>query len=113
MAAATSLFGGRRAWGAGVRSDSAAAEIYFDRFRESKKLFLFALDTGFRLNDFLSLRWENVDFAGGYLAIVMKKTRRFVAVPLSERCRSMLKRERDRTLRQGFVLNDELAHRMT
>jgi hypothetical protein len=39
-------FGSRRAYGAGMRSDSDAAHAYFLRFNASKDLFVVALETG-------------------------------------------------------------------
>ena len=75
-----------RAFGGGRRYDSEAASIYFARFRDAKRLFVVALDTGFRENDLRLLRRPSVDLSKGVVSVVTQKTNKPAIVALSDRC---------------------------
>jgi integrase len=83
-----------RRFGAGMRSDSEAADAYFLRFRKSKQLFLAALRTGLRSGDLLRLRWAEVQKKEGefvMISLTMRKTSKACHIPLSADLREVLK----------------------
>ncbi|HEX3533455.1 MAG TPA: tyrosine-type recombinase/integrase [Gemmatimonadaceae bacterium] len=82
--------GARRAYGAGMRSDSDAAREYFSRFQRSKDLFLVALETGIRSGDLRRMARRHVDFAEGWIRFIQQKTAREVVIPISRECRLAL-----------------------
>src|SRR5437763_2363027 len=82
--------GARRAYGAGMRSDSDAARSYFLRFNASKDLFVVALETGIRSGDLRALARRHVDFEEGWIRFVQRKTGREVVIPISDDCRTAL-----------------------
>jgi integrase len=88
--ASKQLFGAKRIYGAGIRPDSQAAGIYYGRFRDTKPLFVLAVETGLRRGDLLRLTWTQIDLKGGVIEIVTGKTRRKAFIPISTRCRQAL-----------------------
>jgi len=82
--------GARRAYGAGMRSDSDAAHAYFLRFNASKDLFVVALETGIRSGDLRGLARRHVDFEEGWIRFVQRKTAKEVVIPISRACRVAL-----------------------
>lgn len=101
------LFGGRRRYGAGIRSDSEAAGVYYRRYRAAKPLFIVAVETGLRRGDLLRLRWSQVKLDDSTIEIVTGKTRRKAFIPISKRCRTALVECRRRAAGGEFVLIDE------
>jgi integrase len=91
-------FGKARRFGGGMRSDSDSATYYFNRFCESKPLFLAALHTGLRKDDLRHLRWSEVNLRSGVVTVVMRKTKETVMVPISSQFRQMLLRLRRKPL---------------
>ena len=85
-------FGSRRAHGAGMRDDSAAAHAYFLRFQASRDLFITALETGIRSSDLRALARHHVDFEEGWIRFVQQKTSKEVVIPISEECGLALQR---------------------
>jgi len=83
-------FGSRRAYGAGMRNDSHAANAYFVRFQASKDLFVVALETGIRSGDLRGLAGRHVEFEEGWIRFVQRKTGREVVIPISDDCRIAL-----------------------
>lgn len=94
---------GPRVFGGGLRPDGEAIGYYFQRFRETKPVFVVALETGLRRADILGLRWSSVDFDGGWIRVAMQKTRREALIPLSEACREILLGCRRRSVLSEFV----------
>ena len=58
-----------RSFGGGLRHDSEAAEIYFERFRRSRLIFIAAVDLGYRVTDLRLLKRLAVDLRKGVVAI--------------------------------------------
>lgn len=69
-------FGGKRRYGAGIRSDSEAAGFYYRRFRAAKPLFVLAVETGLRRSDLLRLKWSQVNLTENTIEIITGKTKR-------------------------------------
>jgi len=103
-------FGGHRAHGAGLRGDSDATGSYFRRYQRSASVFIIALDSGLRLSDYRLLRWSQVDLDQGLISIIMRKTRRRVIVPLSDRALAILRHLRSEGSSSEFVLVDLDGH---
>jgi integrase len=57
-------------------------------------VFVVALETGLRRGDLLGLKWSNVK--GDHVQILMRKTKKFVEIPLSTACREALEEIRGR-----------------
>jgi integrase len=79
----------------GFRADVAirrreAHIVESEHFCTLKPVFVVALETGLRKSDLLNLQWEQVDFANGFIRLLMKKTKRWVVVPVSQLCRAAL-----------------------
>jgi len=70
--AAVRRFGKRG--GAGPNPDSDATANYLARLRTFQPIFTALLYTGARLNDVISLTWDQVDFARGTVVIIQDKT---------------------------------------
>lgn len=77
-------------------AETAALDFHFERFRASKPLFVVALETGLRRGDLLGLTWSNVK--NDQIELLMRKTRRFVEIPMSSACRTTLEECRSRSL---------------
>ena len=83
-----------RAFGGGRHPDSDAADIYFERFRRSKLLFIAAIDTGYRATDLRLLKRTSIDDINRVATVIPEKTRRksgkAAVVALSDRCYSAI-----------------------
>lgn len=79
-----------RRFGFGPSPDSESTMKCFERFRSLKPIFVVALETGLRKMDLLNLEWTQVDLAGGFIRLLMKKTKKWAVVPISALCRSAL-----------------------
>jgi integrase len=90
-----------------LRSDGKAAGVYFRRYRRAKLFVLLALDLGLRLGDLLDLRWTNVNLDTHRVALIMKKTRRPVVLPISDRCQQLLEELRVERPNATRVVIDE------
>jgi hypothetical protein len=75
-----------RSFGGGLRHDSDAAEVYFERFQRSKLIFIAAVDLGYRVTDLRLLKRSAVDLRRGLVAISTRKTGKSAIVALSDRC---------------------------
>jgi len=85
-------FGGRRAYGAGLRAGSDGAHAYFLRFQRSKDLFIVDLDSGLREGDITGLRLCNISFNDDWIRLEQEKTGREVVIPMSSACRAAIER---------------------
>jgi integrase len=92
-----------RQFGFGLNPESEAAHRVYLRFRALKPMFVVALETGLRKSDLLNLRWNQVDFAAGFIRLMMKKTKRWAVVPISQLCREALDECRRRPVVSEFV----------
>jgi integrase len=63
---------------------------HFERFRESKPIFIVALETGLSKSDLLGLRWSDVDQVNGWIRVVRKKTGRMSKIKFSTELRAAL-----------------------
>jgi integrase len=79
-----------RKFGFGPNPDSDTTRERFERFRSLKPIFVVAIETGLRKMDLLNLEWSQVDLDGGFIRLLMKKTRKWAVVPISKLCRSAL-----------------------
>jgi integrase len=95
--------GGPRVFGGALRPDGEALRYYFQRFRETKPVFVVALETGLRRSDLLGLRWRSVDFESGWIRVAMQKTRLEAVIPISNACREALLECRRGSLRAEKV----------
>jgi integrase len=102
-------FRGPRRFGGGRRPGGPAAEHEFQRFRAAKPLFVVALETGLSQCDLLSLKWSSVDFTGGWLLAVRKKTGVVAECPISRACREALLECRQRAVVADHVFLTESA----
>jgi integrase len=85
-------FGGHRAHGAGLRTESDAAHAYFLRFQRSKDLFIVDLESGLREGDITHLKVREVSFADDWLRLIQEKTGREVVIPMSAACCAAIER---------------------
>jgi integrase len=79
-----------RRFGGSRRSDSDAAAVYFERFRRSRRIFIAAVDTGYRVTDLRLLKRAAVDLEKGVVAITTRKTGKNAVIGLSDRCRAAI-----------------------
>jgi integrase len=99
-----------RRFGFGPNPDSDATRQRFERFRSLKPIFVIAVETGLRKSDLLSLEWAQVDLDGGFIRLLMKKTRKWAVVPISALCRNALDECRTRRVVSRYVfVNDDGA----
>jgi integrase len=106
-------FGQPRLFGGSLRPDSGAASRYFERFAYLKPLFIVALETGLRKGDLLKLRWSSIDFAEGWIRVVMEKTDFEATIPISAECERALDVCRKRPVVSSFVFVDEDGQRLS
>jgi integrase len=105
-------FGRARRFGGGMRGDSAAAGDYFARVRELRDFFIVAVETGLRAwTDLHGLTWASVDFAAGFIRVVMQKTRHEAEIPMSGACRAALRRRQARSVGNVYVFVDDNGRR--
>jgi integrase len=97
-----------RKFGFGPNLDSEATRERFARFRSLKPIFIVAIETGLRKMGLLNLEWTQVDLDGGFIRLLMKKTKKWVVVPISMLCRAALEECRRRRVvsRHVFVNHD-------
>jgi integrase len=105
-------FGNARRFGGGMRGDSVAAGIYFARFRELRDFFIVAVETGLRAwTDLHGLKWSSVDFAAGFIRVVMQKTHHEAEIPMSAACREALRRCQTKVVGSVYVFVDDKGRR--
>jgi len=68
-----------------------------------KPVFVVALETGLRKSDLLNLQWEQVDLANGFIRLLMKKTKRWAVVPISQLCHAALAECRKKAVLSRYV----------
>jgi integrase len=73
--------------------------------RESVDFITFALLTGFRLGELITLKWESVDFENGYITLADPKGGKTVTIPVSGEALDVL-RLRDRLSEYVFPGED-------
>ena len=54
-------------------------------------LVVFAINTGLRLGEIVSLKWEEVDLENGILKLLVRKNRRMLEVPLNDKALSVVR----------------------
>lgn len=64
-----------------------------DKQRHLRPILIFALNTGCRKEEILSLRWQNVDLLHGFINITKTKNSEARKLPLNEPLREMLSRQ--------------------
>lgn len=101
-------FNAPRRFGFGPNPESESTTQRFERFRSLKPVFVVAIETGLRKMDLLNLEWTQVDLDGGFIRLLMKKTKKWAVVPISTLCREALKEccERGVVSRYVFVNAD-------
>jgi integrase len=88
------------------RPTSEAVGEHFRRFRDSKRIYVVALETGLRKGDLLHLPWTSVK--PDRITVVMKKTSEEAVIPKSMACEAALHECLDRPKVGALVfLNDE------
>ncbi len=96
-----------RRFGFGPNPDSDSTRERFERFRSLKPIFVVAIETGLRKMDLLNLEWGQVDLDGGFIRLLMKKTKKWAVVPISAFCRAALEECRSRRVaRYVFISHD-------
>lgn len=86
----SAFFDRPRKFGGGRQASGAAAGYEFQRFRNSKPLFIVALETGLAQGDLLTLRWSSIDLKEGWIRVPRAKTKVEAIIPISELCREAL-----------------------
>jgi integrase len=105
-------FGPERRFGGGMRGDGEAAGAYFTRFRELRHFFIVAVETGLRAwTDLRDLRWSSIDFAGGFIRVLMQKTQLEAEIPISAACREALRFCQAKAMASVYVFVDENRRR--
>jgi integrase len=100
-------YGESRRFGGGMRGDSEAAGAYFVRFRELREFFIVAVETGLRAwTDLHGLTWASVDFANGFIRVLMQKTQREAEIPMSAACREALRACQNKAVASVYVFVD-------
>jgi len=89
-------FNAPRRFGFGPNPNSESTTQRFERFRSLKPVFVVAIETGLRKMDILNLEWTQVDLDGGFIRLLMKKTKKWAVVPISTLCREALTECRER-----------------
>ncbi len=92
-----------RRFGGGLRGDSEAAGACFKRFQELREFFVVAVETGLRKSDLRNLVWSQVDLAGGFIRVVMQKTKLEAEIPISRACREALRVAESRSGCETYV----------
>ncbi len=100
---ASEHFTAPRKFGFGPNPDSDATRERFERFRSLKPIFVVAIETGLRKMDLLNLEWAQVDLDGGFIRLLMKKTKRWAVVPISALCRTAIDECRSRAVVSRYV----------
>jgi integrase len=100
-----------RRFGGGLRGDSKAAGVAFARFQELRELFVVAVETGLRKSDLRNLRRNQLDFAKGFIRVLMQKTSLEAEIPISAACRAALLAVEARCGRGEHVFRDAAGKR--
>jgi integrase len=100
-----------RRFGGGLRGDSKAAGVAFARFQELRELFVVAVETGLRKSDLRNLRRNQLDFAEGFIRVLMQKTSLEAEIPISAACRNALLAVEARCGRGEHVFRDATGKR--
>lgn len=95
-----------RRFGFGPNPDSQSTTKRFERFCSLKPVFVVAIETGLRKMDLLNLEWTQVDLDGGFIRLLMKKTKKWAVVPISTLCREALRECRERGVVSRYVFVD-------
>lgn len=107
-------FDTERRFGGGMRGDSDAAGAYFARFHELREFFIIAIETGLRAwTDLRNLAWTSIDFAGGFIRVVMQKTELEAEIPISAACREALRACQAKAVASVFVFVDANGKRFS
>jgi len=107
-------FKAERRFGGGVRGDSEAAGAYFARYRELREFFVIAIETGLRAwTDLRNLKWSSVDAAGGFIRVLMQKTKNEAEIPMSAACREALRVCHAKAIASVYVFVDEKGKRFS
>jgi integrase len=93
-----------RKFGFGPKPDSDATLKRRERFRSLKPIFVVAIETGLRKMDLLNLEWAQVDLDGGFIRLLMKKTKKWAVVPISSLCRTALEECRAKRVVSRYVV---------
>jgi integrase len=104
-------FSAPRRFGGGLRGDSKAAGVAFQRFQELRDFFVAAVETGLRKNDLRNLRWNQVDFPSGFIRVLMQKTTLEAEIPISHACREALLSAKTRSGAGDYVFRDSSGRR--
>ena len=92
-----------RRFGFGPNPESETTRQRFAVFRALKPVFVVALETGLRKSDLLNLQWEQVDLANGFIRLLMKKTKRWAVVPVSQLCGTAIAECRKKAVLSKYV----------
>jgi len=92
-----------RIFGGGLRPEGEALGFYFQRFKETRPVFVIALETGLRRGDLLGLKWSSVDLSAGWIRVSVRKTSREALIPISRACREALLTSRGRRALNDLV----------
>ncbi len=107
-------FDTERRFGGGMRGNSDAAGAYFVRFHELREFFIIAIETGLRAwTDLRNLAWTSIDFAGGFIRVVMQKTELEAEIPISAACREALRACQAKAVASVFVFVDANGKRFS
>jgi integrase len=107
-------FSSARRFGGGMRGDSKAAGAYFERYRELHEFFVVAVETGLRTwTDLRNLKWPSIDFARGFIRVVMQKTEQEAEIPISGACREALRVCQTRAVASVYVFVDAKGKRFS
>lgn len=107
-------FGAERRFGGGMRGDGEAAGAYFTRFRELREFFIVAVETGLRAwTDLRDLKWSSIDYAGGFIRVLMQKTQREAEIPISATCREALRVCQTKAVASVYVFVDANGRRFS
>lgn len=96
-----------RRFGFGPNPGSDATRQRFERFRSLKPIFVVAIETGLRKMDLLNLEWGQVDLDGGFIRLLLKKTKKWAVVPISAFCRAALEECRSRRVARYVFINHD------
>ena len=103
-----------RRFGGGMRGDSKATGAYFERFHELRDFFIVAVETGLRAwTDLRNLQWSSIDFAAGFIRVLMQKTQLEAEIPISAACREALRRCRMNEVGSVYVFIDAKGRRFS
>lgn len=110
---ASAHFEEERRFGGGLRGDSEAAGVYFQRYRELREFFIVAVETGLRAwTDLRNLKWGSIDNAG-FIRVLMQKTKLEAEIPISAACREALRVCQAKAVASVYVFVDAKGKRFS